>query len=178
MTTEVKDVDARTLSTWMTEGDVVLVDVRPAERFAEEHIGAAVSMPLATLQRGALPDVTGKRLVFQCQVGVASRRAGRRVIEQGFGGEVHHLAGGIAAWKRAGLAVEGPGAGRLSLQRQVQIVSGALVLLGLALGATVSPWLYGIAAFVGAGSVFAGASGTCGMAAVLGWLPFNRDASA
>lgn len=178
MAREIKDVDARTLSSWMTAGDVVLVDVRPAERFAEERIDSAVSMPLATLERGALPDLSGRKLVFQCQVGVASERAGRRVIDQGFEGDVHHLAGGIRAWKRAGLAVVGTGSGRISIQRQVQITSGALVVIGVALGAIVSPWLYGLAAFVGAGTLFAGLTGTCGMARVLGALPFNRDASA
>lgn len=178
MEREVKNIDARTLGAWMTEGDVALIDVRPAERFAEERIAAAVSIPLASLGVGSLPDLVGKRLVFQCQVGVASERAGRKVLEQGFDGNVHHLVGGITAWKREGLPVHGPGAGRMSLQRQVQVVSGGLVLLGVVLGATVSPWLYALAAFVGAGNIYSGLSGTCAMASLLGRLPYNRRASA
>jgi rhodanese-related sulfurtransferase len=88
---------------------------------------------------------------------------------------VYHLPGGLRAWKRAGLAVErSPGAGGLSLPRQVQIVAGSLVVLGVALGTAVSPWFLLLSAFVGAGLVFSGASGTCGMAGLLARLPHNR----
>jgi hypothetical protein len=62
--------------------------------------------------------------------------------------------------------------------RQVQITAGSLVLLGVALGALVSPWLYAVAAFVGAGLVFAGVTGTCGMARLLRLMPSNRALAA
>ena len=175
MAREVQNIDSRTLKAWMETGDVVLIDVRPPEKFAEERIATALSMPLASLERGALPDLSGKRLVFQCQVGVASERAGRKILGQGFEGDVHHLVGGISAWKRAGLSVTGPGAGRVSIQRQVQITSGTLVLIGVVLGATASPWFHALAAFIGAGTLFAGITGTCGMARMLGLLPYNRN---
>lgn len=62
--------------------------------------------------------------------------------------------------------------------RQVQLVAGSLILLGVTLGTLVSPYFLGIAAFVGAGFVFAGATGTCGMATLLAKLPHNRRAPA
>ena len=108
-------------------------------------------------------------------MGVASEKAGKKVLEAGWRGDVYHLPGGIRAWKRAGLPVErAPGSGGLSIQRQVQIGAGSLVVLGVVLGATVTPWFFALAGFVGAGLVFAGASGTCGMAALLARLPHNR----
>jgi hypothetical protein len=60
--------------------------------------------------------------------------------------------------------------------RQVQITAGGLVLLGTVLGATVQPLFYGLAAFVGAGLMFAGISGTCAMATVLRRMPWNPRA--
>ena len=57
--------------------------------------------------------------------------------------------------------------------RQVQIVAGSLVVLGVLLGSLVSPWLYALSGFVGAGLVFAGVSGTCGLASLLRLMPWN-----
>jgi hypothetical protein len=58
--------------------------------------------------------------------------------------------------------------------RQVQIAAGSMVVLGVVLGALVSPWLYLLAGFVGAGLVFAGITGTCGLARLLRVMPWNR----
>ncbi len=62
----------------------------------------------------------------------------------------------------------------LPLMRQVQIAAGSLVLLGLILSQTVAPaWIFHTW-FVGAGLVFAGVSGFCGLARLLAVLPWNR----
>jgi hypothetical protein len=63
----------------------------------------------------------------------------------------------------------------VSIPRQVQIAAGSLVVAGVALGVLASPWFLLLAAGVGAGLVFSGASGTCAMAAALARLPFNRS---
>jgi rhodanese-related sulfurtransferase len=171
----VQDVDPKTLSEWLATGQAVLVDVRPSEMFAAERIPGALSLPLPALGRSTLPDLGNRKLVFQCEVGMASEKAGRKLLHEGWPGDVYHVPGGLRAWKRAGLGVaRSPGAGGISLQRQVQIVAGSLVVLGVVLGAAVSPWFFLLSAFIGAGLVFSGASGTCGMAAALARLPHNR----
>ena len=58
--------------------------------------------------------------------------------------------------------------------RQVQITAGSLVLIGLLAGVLASPWALILSGFVGAGLVFAGASGWCGMAVLLARMPWNR----
>jgi hypothetical protein len=58
--------------------------------------------------------------------------------------------------------------------RQVQITAGSLVALGTALGWFVSPWFLILSGFVGCGLMFAGLSGWCGMAMMLGRMPWNR----
>jgi hypothetical protein len=60
------------------------------------------------------------------------------------------------------------------LTRQVQIAAGSMVVLGVILGVTVSPLFYALSGFVGAGLVFAGVTGTCGLASVLRLMPWNR----
>ncbi|HUH87492.1 MAG TPA: rhodanese family protein, partial [Pusillimonas sp.] len=84
------------------------------------------------------------------------------------------LEGGLDAWKKAGLPVVVDTSQPLELQRQVQIAAGSMIVLGTVLGATVSPWFYLLAGFVGAGLVFAGVSGFCGLARVLMKMPWNR----
>jgi predicted branched-subunit amino acid permease len=62
--------------------------------------------------------------------------------------------------------------------RQVQIGAGSLVLIGIILGTLVAPGFYALSAFVGAGLVFAGTTGFCGMAHLLARMPWNRRALA
>ena len=64
------------------------------------------------------------------------------------------------------------------MMRQVQIAAGSLVVLGVGLGALLHPAFYALSGFVGAGLVFAGTTGTCGMARILAFAPWNRMAQA
>ncbi len=62
----------------------------------------------------------------------------------------------------------------LSLERQVRIGAGSLVLLGIVLGTILHPGVYALAAFVGAGLVFAGITDWCGMGLLLAKMPWNK----
>jgi len=68
--------------------------------------------------------------------------------------------------------------GRLSLLRQAQLVAGGLTLAGVLLGTFVAPGFHLLSGIVGLGLLHAGLSGRCGMASLLGRLPFNRGAPA
>jgi hypothetical protein len=83
--------------------------------------------------------------------------------------------GGTDACCAAGVPVERDSSSRVwPIERQVRLVAGALVLVGVGLGAFVHAAGYGLAAFVGAGLTFAGVTDTCGMALLLGRCPWNR----
>ncbi|MCP9780337.1 DUF2892 domain-containing protein [Cyanobium sp. To12R1] len=84
------------------------------------------------------------------------------------------LEGGIPSWQQAGLPLRRLNNAPLPLMRQVQIAAGSLVLLGLGLGSWVAPAWILLSWFVGAGLVFAGISGFCGMARLLALMPWNR----
>jgi rhodanese-related sulfurtransferase len=169
----VKTVDPKTLNTWLAAGEAILVDVRDAGMHAAERIPGARSIPLAALDPAGLAVPPGQRLVFHCEIGAASAQAARRAGEAGRD-NAYNLEGGIAAWKQAGLPVESDPGAPLPVIRQVQIAAGSLVVLGTVLGVTLSPWFLVLSGIVGAGLVFAGATGTCGMAALLLKLPYNR----
>ena len=89
------------------------------------------------------------------------------------GRQARALDGGMNAWTREGLPVL-KGRKRLPVDRQVQLIVGSMVVLGAALGAFVNPWFLLVSAFFGAGLIFAGASGFCGMAHMLAKMPWNQ----
>ena len=82
------------------------------------------------------------------------------------------MEGGATAWDKAGLPVV-RSRRSLPMFRQIQIGAGGMVLLGLALGLAWPQWLW-LSAFVGAGLVFAGVTGFCGLGLLLARMPWNK----
>lgn len=171
-TSPVQDVDPATLSEWLARGEAVLVDVREAGEHARERIAGSRLMPLSGFDPKEAPDGSGQRLVLHCRSGARSAQAAALLAASGR--SAVHLRGGLQAWKAAGLPVEFNPRVPISLMRQVQIVVGSLILVSVALGAAVSPWFLLLTGFFGAGLLFAGLTGMCGMAALLGMMPWNR----
>jgi hypothetical protein len=86
-----------------------------------------------------------------------------------------NIEGGTMAWTTANLPVV-RGKKTISLERQVRIAAGSLVVIGCTLGFFVHPLGYVLATFIGAGLVFAGVTDTCGMGMLLARMPWNRVA--
>lgn len=161
----------------LRQGHALLIDIREEDEFARRHIAGAVSRPLSRFEAEALPDMTGIDVVFTCRSGMRTTANAARLAAP-VGGQAYVLDGGLDGWARAGLPVEANRKAPLEMMRQVQIVAGSLVLTGVVLGWLVSPYFFGVSAFVGAGLTFAGISGFCGMARLLGYLPWNRSVAA
>lgn len=150
-----------------------LVDIRDTDEHAREHIPGAVNRPLSRL--GALPPGP---LIFHCRSGARTDANAARLAQAAGDAPCHLLAGGIEAWRGAGLPTEVDRRQPIEIMRQVQLAAGGLVLAGVLLGTLVAPGFYALAGFVGAGLMFAGATGWCGMARLLGVMPWNRAARA
>ena len=112
-------------------------------------------------------------MVFHCRSGARTSANAARLADAA-GCEAYILEGGIDAWKTAGLPVAVDRRQPIEIMRQVQITAGALVLLGVLLGVWLAPAFLALSGFVGAGLMFAGISGWCGMARLLGLMPWNR----
>jgi rhodanese-related sulfurtransferase len=105
----VETVDPSTLKAWLDKGEAVLVDVREPHEYEAEHVDGASLVPLGTVQLAALPEHAGRKLVIMCMKGGRGNTACGRVSQELAASEtVYNLAGGIEAWKRAGLPVERP----------------------------------------------------------------------
>lgn len=175
-------VDPAMLHSWLENNEAVLVDVREPEEFAHAHIPQAQSVPLGTLPAamGRFAAKDGRRLVFQCQKGGRSGQACLLMENNLERDAVYNLVGGIEAWERAGLPLiarqmaSGGAKAPLPLMRQVQIAAGALILLSVTLGFALATEFFALAGFFGAGLLFAGLSGWCGMALLLARMPWNR----
>lgn len=161
----------------LREEGATLIDVREADEHARERIPGARSLPLSRLEEAELALHGGKPVLFHCRSGARTAGHAGRLAAKAGACEAFVVEGGLDAWKRAGLPVAQDRRQPLELMRQVQIAAGSMVVLGAVLGALVSPWFHGLSAFVGAGLVFAGVSGTCGLARVLRLMPWNRAAA-
>lgn len=157
----------------LSENRVNLIDVREPGEFFRERIPGAQSLPLSRFKVESLPQNADKTLVLSCLSANRSGEAARLCLDHGFS-QVFHLEGGLANWKQAGYDTHFNPKAPISIMRQVQIIAGSLVLAGTLLGAFVAPGFLFLSGFVGAGLTFAGLSGTCMMARVLGKLPYNQ----
>ena len=177
----VTTISPRQLAELCSGGKIELIDVRTPVEFREVHVELARNVPLDRLDPTALAQArNGSRdepLYLICRSGSRGRQACEKFLAAGFTNVVN-VEGGTLACAEAGLPVV-RGKKAMSLERQVRIAAGSLVLLGLLLGWLVHPALFGLSAFVGAGLVFAGITDTCGMGMMLARMPWNqvKDAS-
>lgn len=97
-----RDLDPTFVFNELKAGNILLVDVREPAEFANERIHGALLHPLSTFEPKALPTDGTRRLIFQCGSGKRSRKA-LEAFRAATGVDAAHLAGGIGAWKQAGL---------------------------------------------------------------------------
>ncbi|QUL37488.1 rhodanese family protein [Erythrobacter sp. JK5] len=149
-----------------------LVDIRSPDEFRRAKAKGAENQPLEALDQ--FEDA--RPVVFMCKSGMRTRTNAPR-LEGCCSGEAYIVDGGLDAWQGAGLPVHEDPSQPLEIMRQVQITAGILILVGVLLGSLTTPLWYGLSAFVGAGLLFAGATGWCGMANLLMLMPWNREAA-
>jgi rhodanese-related sulfurtransferase len=153
-----------------------LVDVRTPVEFREVHVANARNVPLDRLDPAGLIQgrngSAGEPLYVLCRSGSRGKQACEKFAQAGFQNAIN-IEGGTLACIDAGLPVV-RGKKAMSLERQVRIAAGFLVLAGATLGAFVHIGFIGLSAFVGAGLMFAGITDTCGMGMILAKMPWNQ----
>jgi rhodanese-related sulfurtransferase len=169
-------ISPRQLADLCKSGQIDLIDVRTPVEYREVHVAIARNVPLDRLDPLAVMQArngsTHEPLYVICRSGSRGRQACEKFLAAGFTNVVN-VEGGTLAWAECGLPVV-RGKQAISLERQVRIAAGLLVLLGALLGWLVHPVFVGLAAFVGAGLVFAGITDTCGMGLLLARMPWNQ----
>jgi glyoxylase-like metal-dependent hydrolase (beta-lactamase superfamily II) len=154
-------------------GAATVVDVRSGVEVDAERLPQSLHVPVDEVERRAddVRAAPAPRLLL-CRTGRRAESAQEALVRLGVGA-TQVVEGGLEAYRAAGGATVG-GTGRMSLERQVRVVAGLLVVAAVALGSFVHPAFLAVAAFVGAGQVFAGLTDWCGMGLLLAKAPWNR----
>ena len=152
----------------------VYLDVRTPAEFSSLHIAGARLIPLDRLDPAALSSgLPSSPLVLICRSGKRAETAWQKMSAAGIS-NLSILEGGMLAWEKEGFPVE-RGREIMSLERQVRIAAGALVLTGAVLALTLHPLWAWLPLGVGAGLMFAGITDSCGMGMLLAKMPWNQS---
>ena len=154
-----------------------LIDVREYPEFAAGHIEGAELVPLGTVDKASETWDRSQPLTLVCRTGRRAEQARQTLAAKGFQ-SLNVIEGGVEAWKSSGKSLAVVANKPWSMERQVRVTAGSLVLASFGLGLLTSRKVFIGAALVGAGLVYAGVSDTCMMASVLGRMPWNRPEQA
>jgi len=157
-----------------------LLDVRTEAEYRAGHIPGAELIPggdvsLATIEnRLGRPGIgRDETLYITCQTGPRAARVAKQLRQSGFT-NIALVDGGTQRWEQAGLPLQRCGSA-ISLERQVQIAIGSLLILKVVLGYGVHETFFAAAAFIGAVLIFAGVTRWRGISEMIARLPWNRS---
>jgi len=169
-------IDPAAVIDWLaTDPDAVTVlDVRSPAEFETRHIAGSYNLPLHLVgeHADALAARLDRKVVLVCQSGVRADQARQRLTGTGMD-DLHVLAGGVGGFAAAGGTVV-EGRPRWSMERQVRLVAGGLVLAGVLASRIVHPKAVLVAGGIGAGLTASALTDTCTMGRILSALPYNR----
>lgn len=174
-------ISAQEFSTLLqTTGTIAILDVRTKAEVNSQYLENCYHLPLAEVT--ALSAQTyldqqaydSKQTIYLlCATGMRAGKAAEKLAAS-LKNPIRIIDGGIQALEQAGAPLKQGSSTVISLERQVRIGAGSLIMLGVALGWLIHPAAYSLAAAVGAGLFFAGVSNTCAMAMVLTHAPWNK----
>ena len=152
--------------------EVKLLDVRSPLEFSEAHIKDAVNIPLNMLGAKLQElSASGGSYIVLCRTGSRSPMAADMMMQSGIH-QVRVMDGGMVAWQKEGFPVI-KGEGGVSLERQVRVIAGSLVLFGTLMAFVDWRFIF-ISIFISCGLIYAGLSDNCLMAMLLMKLPYNK----
>lgn len=174
---ELKCLSDQDLQKWYKNGvlsdDVIIIDVREPGEYKREHIPGSRNVPVSRLKSADFSADKNKIAIFHCHSGNRTKLARDVILSLNFK-DTYCLPGGLAQWVRCNMPVNRNKDAPIDIMRQVQITIGILILTGVLLSWLISPYFILLCAFMGVGLVYAGVSGSCGMATLLSYMPWNK----
>jgi rhodanese-related sulfurtransferase len=183
MSTQVPTVSPQQLHEVRRRGQFApVLDVRSVAEYRAAHIPGAQLIPVDALSVDAVAQAFNRpslgreeTLYITCHAGPRALQAAERLQRAGLD-NLTLIEGGTRRWQELGLPVERCGKA-LSLERQVQIAIGSLLVLKVFLGFSVHELFFALTAMIGVGLIIAGTTRWCGMAKLIAQLPWNRNAN-
>ncbi len=159
-----------------SKNDIYLIDVRSEDEHKSGTIQSSRCIPHSEIGSYVSNLPKDKEVILFCKSGKRSSKARETLKEFNLTDNVYELEGGFEAWQKEGLPVH-KSRNSISIQRQVMITAGLLMLIGTLLGLSINKWFFAIPIFVSSGLIFAGISDFCGMAILLEKMPWNKAVS-
>jgi rhodanese-related sulfurtransferase len=153
----------------------LLIDIRSPDEYARERIPNARLHPLSQITANSIGD-GAPAVIFHCRSGFRTT-ANAATLVAAAKCNAYVLEGGLEAWRDTGFPTIKEPKRPIEIMRQVQILIGGMVLVGVLLGMLAAPAFFIIPLFMGGGLIFAGVTGSCAMAKALTFLPMNRQAT-
>lgn len=156
-----------------------ILDVRTTAEAKASSVPGSLNIPLHELTPERLKteiaqsSKDGSTIYFLCQAGRRAEMAADQLTGH-IDAELVVIDGGMDALKHAQIPLNSSGNSVMSLERQVRIAAGFLVLSGVLLGTFVNPNFYFLSGCVGAGLMFAGITDTCMMGMLIARMPWNK----
>ena len=155
------------------DSQVKLLDVRSVLESSQVHIKDSINVPIDMLSAKINDLIQSKQsYIVLCRTGNRSPMAADMLMQSGIHG-VKVLQGGMTRWQKESLPVI-KGEGGISLERQVRLIAGILVLLGILLSWFVHWAFIFISIFICSGLIYSGLSDNCLMGMLLMKLPYNK----
>lgn len=152
-----------------------ILDVRTGVECRSERLDRpCIHIPLHELEATRFVKEYGasQPVYILCRSGGRAMKAAQELVAAGLT-EAVIIRGGLSACKACGVSVTA--SKTVSLERQVRIAAGTVVLAGVLLGHFFVPSFFILSGMVGAGLIFAGVTDWCGMALLLARAPWNKD---
>lgn len=94
----IEQIDPLTLQHEITQGRVILIDVREPDEYEAASIDGAALIPMGQCYPPSLPVNPDKKIVFHCKRGGRSQRVCEAYAAAHPDVTVYNLAGGMDAW--------------------------------------------------------------------------------
>lgn len=155
------------------------LDVRTVAEMRSSHLANTFNIPLQDLtaerllKKLAQCNAQPKAIYLLCQGGKRAEAAAK-LLEGKLDADLFIIEGGVNALRAAKAPLIDAPKAHMSIDRQVRITAGSLILIGVLLGWFIAPAFIWLSGFVGAGLVFAGVTDSCMMASLLARAPWNK----
>lgn len=161
------------LAMMQTREMVQLIDICSPTEYAAGHVPGAINIPMEQMESRMADLNATSPVILICKSG--QRATVTAQLLQGHRERVFVLEGGSKAWSASNRHLVVSSRTRWSLERQVRLGAGMLVMIGVVLSLVWNRGWIGLSAFVGLGLIFAGLTDICGMAFLLAKMPWNRS---
>lgn len=154
----------------------IMIDVREPDEYLREHVEWAINIPMSTIEYGwteKFKTFADHQIIILCESGNRAEMC-RQIIKHNCECDVRVFEWGLVNWREQWKKTFWNSNGPIPMMRQVQIAAGSMVVIFTLLTFFVSPYFLLWTLFVWSGLTFAGISGTCLLAKIIGLLPYNK----